>query len=140
LSTDEAHAEKQQYGVKMSTVLWVIQIILGIKLITVSYTHGLNQSKSTIQAAMQKMGNLSRPLLYTIAVCTFLGTMGLILPEVLKLSSQITVVTALILSLMLLISIFFHVKYREKPNVFVSVILAAFAAFVAYGRWVLVPL
>ena len=124
----------------MSTVLWVIQIILGIKLITVSYTHGLGQSKPTMQAAIQKMGASSRPFLYTIAVCTLLGTLGLILPEILKLSSQVTAVTALILSFMLLISIFFHVKYRKKPNVFVSVILAAFAAFVAYGRWVLVPL
>ena len=124
----------------MSTVLWAIQIILGIKLITVFYTHGLRQSKTTMQAAIQKMGTSSRPLLSTIAVCTLIGTVGLILPGILKLSSQITVITALILALLLLISIFFHVKYREKPNIFVSVILAAFAAFVAYGRWVLVPL
>jgi len=27
----------------------------------------------------------------------------------------------------------------EKPNIFVSVILFVFAAFIAYGRWVLVP-
>jgi hypothetical protein len=43
------------------------------------------------------------------------------------------------MSIMLLASIFFHVKFREKPQVFVSVILFAFAAFVAYGRWVLAP-
>jgi hypothetical protein len=38
-----------------------------------------------------------------------------------------------------LFSIFFHVKSREKPKIFVSVILFAFAVFVAYERWVLVP-
>jgi hypothetical protein len=124
----------------MNTVLWIIQIILGIKLITVSYTHGLRQSQPTMQEAIRKMGRFSQPLLYLIAVSTFIGTIGLILPGVLKASGWITPVTAAILAIMLLCSIIFHVKCREKPNIFVSVILFAFAAFVAYGRWDLFPL
>jgi hypothetical protein len=39
------------------------------------------------------------------------------------------------MSVILLFSIFFHVRSREKPKIFVSVILFAFAVFVAYGRW-----
>jgi len=124
----------------MSVALWIIQIILGIKLLTVSYTHGLRQSKATMQEAIQTMGNFSQPLLYLIAVCTFVGTMGLILPGVLGSPTWITPVTAALLSIMLLFSIFFHIKCREKPNIFVSVILFAFAAFVAYGRWMLIPI
>jgi len=123
----------------INTALWVIQIILGIKLITVSYTHGLRQSQPTMQEAIQKMGGFSRPLLYTVALCTFIGTVGLTLPGVLGLSTWITPVTALILSFMLLFSMFFHIKYREKPKIFVSIVLFAFAIFVAYGRWALVP-
>jgi len=119
--------------------LWVIQIILGIKLITVSYTHGLRQSQPTMQGAVQKMGKFSQPILVIIAVCTFIGTLGLILRGVLGLTTWITPVTAVILSIMLLFSIFFHINYREKPKVFVSLVLFAFSAFVAYGRWVLVP-
>ena len=42
------------------------------------------------------------------------------------------------MSIMLLFSIFFHVKSREKPKIFVSVILFVFAVFVAYGRWLFV--
>lgn len=123
----------------INIVLWVIQIILAIKLITVSYTHGLRQSQPTVQEAIQKMGRFSKPLLYTAALCTFIGTVGLILPGVLGLSNRITSVTALILSIMLLVSILFHIKSREKPKIFVSIVLFIFAAFVAYGRWVLVP-
>jgi len=40
----------------------------------------------------------------------------------------------------MLFSIIFHIKYRENPKVFAGVILFAMTAFVAYGRWVLVPL
>lgn len=123
----------------MNIALWVVQVILGIKLITVSYTHGLRQSQPTMQEAIQKMGRLSRPLLYLVAACTFLGAVGLILPGVLRSSMWITPLVAAILSIMLLVSLFFHIRVREKPKVFVSLILFAFAAFVAYGRWVLAP-
>ncbi len=122
----------------MNFALWIIQVILGIKLITVSYTHGFHQSLSTMQEAIQKMGKLSRSILYGVAAFTFIGAMGLILPGVLGLSAWITSITALILSIMLLISIFFHIKSREKPKIFVSVVLFVFAAFVAYGRWALI--
>ena len=48
----------------MDMALWIIQIILSIKLVTVSYTHGLRQSQPTMQEAIQKMGKFSPPLLY----------------------------------------------------------------------------
>jgi len=53
--------------------------------------------------------------------------------------AQIVSVTAALLAIMLLTSIFFHVKSREKPNVFVSVILFAFAILIAYGHWGFTP-
>jgi hypothetical protein len=122
----------------MNIALWIIQIILAIKLITVSCTHGF-QSKSTMQEAIQKMGKFSQPILYLVAVCTFIGAVGLILPGVLGSSPWITPGTAIVLSITLLFSIFFHIKYREKPKIFVSVVLFVFAAFIAYGRWKLIP-
>ena len=124
----------------INTALWVIQIILGIKMLDVSYTHGLRQSQSAMQEAIQKIGRFSQSLLYIISACTFIGTIGLILPGVLGLSTWITPVTAVILSAMLLFSIIFHLKGRKKPQIFVSAILFAFAVFVAYGRWAIIPL
>lgn len=124
----------------LNIALWVIQIILGIKMLNVSYSHGFRQSQPTIQEAIQKMGKLSKPLLYIISACTFIGTIGLILPGVLGLPIWITPVTAMLLSVMLLFSAYFHIRFREKPKIFVSAILFTFAVFVAYGRLVLVPL
>ena len=123
----------------MNIALWIIQIILGIKLITVSYTHGFRQSQPTMQETIQKMGKVSQPILYVIVACTFIGTMGLILPGVLGLSTWITPVTAALLSIMLLFSIFFHSRYRETPKIFVSLVLFALAAYVTYGWWALIP-
>jgi hypothetical protein len=124
----------------MNIALWGIQIILAIKMLNVAYTHGLRQSQPTMQEAMQRMGRLSNPLHFAASVCTFLGVIGLILPGVLASSIWLIPVTALLLSILLLISIFLHVKSRKQPKIFVSVVLFVFAAFVAYGRWILVPL
>ena len=124
----------------MNILLWIIQIILAIKLITVTFTHGFGQSRSTMQAAIQKMGSLSRPLLYIVALAAFLATIGLILPEVLGSPAWITPLTSGVMSVLLLVSLFFHIIFREKPQIFVSVVLFVLAAFVAYGRWVLLPL
>jgi len=124
----------------MNILLWIVQIILSIKLLTTSYTHSLRQSKPTMQEAMQKLGKVSRPLHLIIAVLTFIGTIGLILPGILTLPTWVTPVSAAIMAIMLLLSILFHIKSREKPNIFVSFILFIFAAFIAYGRWILFPL
>jgi hypothetical protein len=120
--------------------MWVIQIILGIKMLNVAYSHGLRQSQPTMQEALQKMGKFSKPLHDATSICTFLGAVGLILPGVLGSSAWITPVTAVLISVILLVSIFIHIKSRKQPKIFVSAILFAFAAFVAYGRWVLAPL
>lgn len=120
--------------------LWVIQIILGIKMLNVSYSHGLRQSQPSMQEVIQKMGKYSQPLLSIISVCAFLGTIGLILPGVLGLLTWIIPVSAVLFSAMILFSAFFHIRFRKSPNIFVSVVLFIFAVFVAYGRWVLVPL
>ena len=123
----------------MNNVLWVIQILLGIKFISVAYTHGLRQNQPTMQHAIQKMGDVSRPLLYIIAVFTLIGSAGLILPPLMEWPGWITPVIAALLAIATLLSIIFHIKAREKPNIFASVILCALVAFVAYGRWALVP-
>jgi ATP/ADP translocase len=124
----------------LNTAIWIIQILLGIKFITVSYTHGLRQTQPTMQQAIQTMGKFSQLWLSVTAVCTLMGSVGLILPTAMGILTWITPVTAVILAVMMLLSIFFHLKSREKPNIIASVILGTLAAFVAYGRWVLAPL
>lgn len=123
----------------MNTFLWIIQVILGIKLITVTYTHGLRQRLATMQETIPRLGKAARPLLTLAAAGTLLGTLGLLLPGVTNLPGIITPISACVMAAMLLVSIVFHLKSREKPKIFVSLVLFAFAAFVAYGRWVLSP-
>jgi len=124
----------------LNVALWLVQILLAIKFISVAYTHGLRQHQPTMAEAMQKMGAYSRPSLYLIASWAFIGSIGLILPVASGSLSWITPAAAVILAIMALFSIIFHINYRHRPNIFASVILFVLTAFVAYGRWVMTPL
>ena len=124
----------------LNIVIWIVQIGLAIKFVSVSYTHGLRQNQSAMEQAIKRMGEFSRPLLYIIAVCTLVGSAGLVLPSALGVLTWVTPVTALILSIMMLAAILFHMLCRDKPNIVAGVIICALATFVAIGRWVIVPL
>lgn len=123
----------------MNVLLWIVQAVLAIKLVSVSYTHAFRRSLPTMQEAIKRLGKSSRPVLALVAVSTFLAAVGLILPGVLGVFPRITPVTAGILSILLVASLFFHLVSREKPKIFVSIVLFALAAFVAWGRWTLFP-
>jgi hypothetical protein len=124
----------------MNVVLWVLQIALAVKFVSVAYTHGLRPDQTKMQRGIQRLGAAARPLLALIAVCTFLGGVTLILPAATGILTWLTPWSAALLALMMLAAIGFHIACRESPNSLVGLVLFALAAFVAYGRWVIAPL
>lgn len=126
-------------GHPMNIALWVAQAILAIKLITAAFSHGYPKSKLNMLQAIEKMGTGARFWHVLVATLCILTAAGLILPGLLGFWPQITVCATGVVALMMLGSIYFHVRYRDKPMLFVSVILFAFAVFIAYGRLVLSP-
>jgi len=124
----------------MNLVLWIIQAILAVKLASVAFSHAFQQAKETMRQSTQKMGPSSRFWHFGVAVLTLVGGVGLVVPAALEWRSGLTVWMALFTALLMLVSIPFHVRFREKPLIIADVILFAMAAFVAYGRWALLPL
>ena len=123
----------------MNIVLWALQIVLALKFVSVAYTHGFRADQTKMQRGNQRLGAVARPLLILIALCSFLGGAGLILPGALGILTWLTPLAAALLALMMLGAIKFHVTCCEKPKIAVDLVLFALAAFVAYGRWVIVP-
>jgi hypothetical protein len=121
-------------------VLWVIQIALGIKFLSVTYTHGFGHNSPKMKPAVQKMGASARPMLFVAALVMFLGCIGLILPDVLGVLKWLTSLSAAILAVMALVSIAPHVRFRAKPIIVADVILFVLCVFVAIGRWKIAPL
>jgi hypothetical protein len=124
----------------MNIVLWVLQIALAIKFISVAFTHGLRADQPKMQEAIERMGVAARPLLIAAAVDTFVCAIGLVLPAASGILPWLTPWAAAALAVAMLFAIGLHILSRETPNTWASAILFALAAFVAYGRWVLAPL
>jgi len=124
----------------MNIVLWALQIVLALKFVSVAYTHGFRADQTKMQRGNQRLGAVARPLLILIALCSFLGGAGLILPGALGILTWLTPLAAALLALMMLGAIKFHVTCCEKPKIAVDLVLFALAVFVAYGRWVIAPL
>jgi VIT1/CCC1 family predicted Fe2+/Mn2+ transporter len=124
----------------MNIFLWAVQIILCVKFLSVAYTHAFRRDKAEMQQAMEKIGPIAPPLLILDAIVMFLGSLGLVLPAVGGSLGWLAPWAALLLAALTLFSIGFHLFARESPKVWVSLVLFALAAFVAYGRWVVAPL
>ncbi len=123
----------------MNVLLWALQIVLALKFLSVTFTHGLRPDETKMQRGVQRFGALARPLLVLIALGTLLGGVSLILPAATGTLAWLTPWAAALLALMMLFAVGFHIACREKPNTVVSLILFALAAFLAYGRWVIAP-
>jgi hypothetical protein len=119
----------------MNIFLWALQIILAIKLLTVTFNHGLRPDPVKMQRGKDRFGSAARPLLGVIALCALLVGLALVLPA----AQGFLAWTASATALMMLIATGFHLRCREEPKVWVSLILFVLAAFLAYERWVINP-
>jgi hypothetical protein len=107
----------------MSTFTWALQIILAVKFISSAFIHAFRQDKPTLQYGIQKMGPKSKPILAVISTLLAIDAVFLILPRALGWDPMNIVYAAALGALLMLGSIVFHLRCRETPKVWVSVII-----------------
>jgi hypothetical protein len=125
---------------KMNIILWVIQVILCVKFLSVAYSHGLQRNNTEMDLSISKFGKYGPQLHKTIAAITFLVSIAILVPAVIGMANSITIVASIVLAVMTLSSLAFHIRSREKPILIADIILMLLSAFVVYGRWILSPL
>lgn len=107
----------------MYYLTWALQIILAVKFISSAFIHAFRQDKATLQYGIQKMGPRSKPILAGISALLALDAVFLILPRALGWDPMITVYAVALGVLLMLGSIGFHLKCRETPKVWVSLLI-----------------
>ncbi len=122
----------------MNIVLWIVQVLLAIGFLMAGVMHGFQQERA--KAQFKWPADVSPGLLTFIGICEILGAVGLILPALTGVLPWLTPLAALGLAVIMLLAIGFHAMRREYPNIVFNLILLVLAAFVAYGRWAIVPL
>jgi uncharacterized membrane protein len=122
----------------VNILLWVLQILLGIFFLGTGVNHFI--VPPGLPAQMAWMYDLPLGLHLLSGAAEVLAGLGLILPGLTRIQTRLTPLAALGLVLVMVSAAAWHVTRNEFPNIFMNLILAGLAGFVAYGRWKLVPL
>lgn len=123
----------------MNTVVWIVQILLALAFGMVGIMK-LTQPKEKLAQQMKWVENFSPNTVKAIGVVEILGALGLVLPALTGILPILTALAGVGLALTMIGAALTHLRLKEYPNIVVNAVLLALAAFVAYGRFVLVPL
>ena len=122
----------------MHVTLWILQVVLAVVFAIAGVTHFL--PPEGLPESMRGMAEMPAGVPYLIGTVEILAVLGLILPGLTGIQTRLTPLAGAGLILVMVGAIVWHAQREEFPNIVLNVILAAIAAFVAYGRWRLRPL
>jgi uncharacterized membrane protein YphA (DoxX/SURF4 family) len=123
----------------VNIILWIIQILLALLFL---FAGGM---KLVIPpAVLQSMGSPNQVVLpglfiRFIGVCEVLSALGLILPGLLKIRPELTPLAATGLVILMIGAVVLTIIGDGVGAAVVPFVTGLLAAFVAYGRWQLVP-
>ena len=119
----------------MNIALWIIQVLLALLFL---FAGGIKLIMPIEE--MTKQMALPGLFLRFIAVVEVLGALGLILPGLFRIKTWLTPLAAVGLVIIMIGAIVISVKIGGVSQAPLPLITGIMAAFVAYGRWRLVPL
>lgn len=123
----------------MNRLLWILQVLLGIYFFFTGIIHFI--VPPGLPAPMAWMYDLSPGLHYFSGTAEILAGLGLILPGLTRIQTRLTPLAALGLVIVMAGAVVWHAtRSGEFANIFMNIVLAGLAGFVAYGRWKLSPL
>jgi len=122
----------------LNLILWVVAGVLAAIFFTAASVRALRYDFAKKQMAW--VGAIPRPLLIFISCAEILGAMGLVLPGLTRIATQLIPLAAVCLAAVQLLAIFFHLSRHEPRNASANTVALAALIFLAAGRFALSPL
>lgn len=118
--------------------LWVAQISLAAMFLMA----GIMKSITPIEELGKNMTWVQEmpALIRFIGVSEVLGALGLVLPSLLKIQPKLTAVAAIGIGVIMVLATGLHAMQNELSSVIVCLVIAAIAAYIAWGRMVKAPI
>ncbi len=123
----------------MDTAAWIVQVLLALAFAMTGFGK-LTQPYEKLNQMMPYTQDFSPNIVKLIGLLELLAAIGLILPALTKILPILTPLAAVGLVLTMIGAILTHVRRKEYPVIVANLVLLALAAFVAYARFVAVPL
>ena len=123
----------------MNITLWVVQILLALAF-GIAGIMKVSQPIDRLEARMGWVKSVGPRGVRLIGSLEILGAIGLILPAVTGILPWLTPLAATGLVLTMIGAMFTHGRRGEYSQIGINVVLLLLALFVAYGRFVIVPI
>lgn len=120
-------------------LLWIAQILLSASLIWAACLK-LFQPIAQLQTMWPWTGEVSLQLVRFTGIIDLLGALGVLLPALFRFKAILTPIAATGIVLLMISAGIFHVCRGEASQVWFNAVFGAIAAFVAYGRFKIVPI
>ena len=122
----------------MGIALWIVQVLLAAAFV-VSGATKLSQPKEKLVKNMAWVEDFSQGSVRIIGALEVLGAIGIVLPALTGIVPWLTPLGALGLVLAMIGAALTHLRRAEYGAIAVAAVLLILAAFVAYGRFFVVP-
>lgn len=122
----------------MNIALWIVQVLLGGMFIMAGVMKAFQYERA--KASVFWVKDVPRGLVTFIGIAELLGGLGLLLPAITGILAWLTPLAVAGLALIMFLAIGFHASRREAPAIGFNAVLLILAVFVAYGRFIAVPL
>lgn len=124
----------------MNIALWIVQGLLAVAFLMAGAMKAM-KPKSEIEEKMAWAKDFPANQLKAIGIIEVLGALGLILPSATGIAPILTPIAATGLALTMLGALITHLRRKDPmPETMPSAVLMLLSLFVAYGRFVAVPL
>jgi uncharacterized membrane protein YphA (DoxX/SURF4 family) len=124
----------------MDIALWIVQVLLALMFGMAGFMKLTQPREKLISTNLKWVEDFPQNIVKTIGSLELLAAVGLILPALTKILPFLTPLAATGLVLTMIGASLTHFRRKEYPMIGVNLVLLALAAFVAYGRFVAVPL
>ncbi|HYC31232.1 MAG TPA: DoxX family protein [Gemmatimonadales bacterium] len=119
--------------------LWIVQVLLAAAFLMAG-TMKLSQPIDALAPQMPWVTAVPAALVRFIGAAELAGALGLLLPSLTRLQPRLTALAALGLVAVMVLASAFHLSRGEGAMVPMNLVLAALAAFVAWGRGKAAPI
>ena len=122
----------------MGIALWVVQVLVALAFV-VSGATKLSQPKEKLLKKWAWVEDFSQRTVRIIGSLEVLGAIGIVLPSLTGIVPSLTPLAALGLVLTMIGAALTHLRRAEYGAIAVNAVLLILAAFVAYGRFLVLP-
>ncbi len=122
----------------MNVALWIVQALLALVFLVTGFLK-VSQPLSQLSKRMEWVKSVPPALVRFLGVAEILGAVGMVLPPLTGVMPWLTPVAAVGLMIVMVGASAHHASRREYRQVGLTLVLFLMAAFVAYGRFVVVP-